>query len=78
MTTTAPTHPVYLLPLNDQGAPDIPSEHNYIYLPPPSSPPYVVRFSVEGTSAICRKGSLWTNMPAHGEPFDRSRFREFK
>lgn len=78
MTTTASSHPVYLLPLTDQGAPNVPSEYNYIYLPPPSEPNYVVRVCIEGTSAICRQGSFWTNVPKQGEAFDRSKFREYK
>ena len=67
---------VYLLPLTDDGAPDVPG--GYIYLPAPSEPPYTVRFAIEGTSAICRKGSLWVNIPAYGERFQRNQFREFK
>lgn len=67
---------VYLLPLTDGGAPDVPGE--YIYLPPPSEPAYVVRFAIEGTSSICREGSLWVNAPAAGEPFQRDNFREYK
>lgn len=71
-------HPqeVQLLPLDDDGAPDVPG--GYIYLPPPSDPPYTLRFAIEGTSSICREGSLWVNIPAYGERFDRGRFREFK
>ncbi len=68
----------YLLPLTDEGAPDIPGGHNYIYLPPPSDPSYLLRFSIQGTSSICRQGSLWVNLPAKGEPFERSKFREYK
>ncbi|KAI9674408.1 MAG: hypothetical protein M1817_001746 [Caeruleum heppii] len=67
---------VYLLPLTDDGAPDVPG--GYISLPPPSAPPYQVRFSIEGTSSICRQGSLCVNVPAPGVAFDRSKFREFK
>lgn len=67
---------VYLLPLTDEGAPDIIG--SYIYLPPPSDPPYLIRFAIEGTSSICREGSLWINVPARGERFQRERFREFK
>ncbi len=66
---------VYLLQLKDNGAPDVPGQ--YIYLPPPSRPSYVVRFAIEGTSSICREGSLWVNIPAAGERFVRDRFREF-
>ncbi|KAF2206072.1 glycogen debranching enzyme [Delitschia confertaspora ATCC 74209] len=67
---------VYLLPLTDQGAPAVPGL--YTYLPPPSDPAYVVRFQIEGTSSICRHGSLWVNIPAKGEKFRRDQYREFK
>lgn len=67
---------VYLLPLTDGGAPDVPG--TYIYLPPPTDPAYIVRFAIEGASSICREGSLWVNIPAEGEEFQRDRFREFK
>lgn len=69
------TRQVYLLPLTDDGAPDIPG--GYIYLPPPTTPAYVLRFVIEGTSSICREGSLWTNIPEAGVEFDRSKFRQF-
>ncbi|GAM43277.1 Gdb1 homolog [Talaromyces pinophilus] len=69
------TRQVYLLPLTDDGAPDIPG--GYIYLPPPTNPAYVLRFVIEGTSSICREGSLWTNIPEEGIKFDRSKFRQF-
>lgn len=72
------TETIYLLPLTDEGAPDIPGSHSYIYLPPPSEPAYSVRFSIEGTSSICRHGSLWVNLPLKGEAFNRSNFREYK
>ena len=74
--TLQSTRQVYLLPLTDDGAPDIPG--GYIYLPAPTNPPYILRFAIEGTSSICRQGSLWVNIPAAGEEFDRSRFREHK
>lgn len=67
---------VYLLPLTDGGAPDVPG--GYIYLRPPSDPAYIVRFAIEGTSSICREGSLWVNAPAAGEHFQRDNFREYK
>ncbi|KAI9827614.1 MAG: hypothetical protein M1826_006276 [Phylliscum demangeonii] len=57
-------------------APDVPG--GYIYLPPPTDPPYIIRFCIEGTSSICRQGSLWTNLPAAGKDFVRENFREFK
>ncbi|KAK2754210.1 hypothetical protein FQN54_007089 [Arachnomyces sp. PD_36] len=67
---------VYLLPLRDDGSPDIPG--GYIYLPPPSDPPYTLRFIIEGTSSICRNGSLWVNIPPQGQQFDRNKFQQFK
>ena len=70
------TQEVYSLPLTDDGAPDI--QGQYIYLPPPTEPNYVIRFEIEGTSSICRQGSLWTNIPVPGHKFDRESFREFR
>jgi glycogen debranching enzyme len=67
---------VYLLPLTDEGAPDVPG--GYLYLPPPGNSPYTLRFAIEGTSSICRQGSLWVNFPEAGQEFDRHKFREFK
>ncbi|KAL8857696.1 MAG: hypothetical protein Q9178_005731 [Gyalolechia marmorata] len=67
---------VYSLPLNDAGHPDVPG--GYIYLPPPTDPAYIVRFAIEGTSSICREGSLWVNIPKKGENFNRHAFHEFK
>lgn len=70
------TRQVYLLPLTDSGAPDVPNE--YIYLPAPTDPAYYLRFAIEGTSSICRQGSLWVNIPEPGQQFDRNRYREYK
>lgn len=67
---------VYLLPLNDDGSPDVPGE--YIYLAPKTNDPITVRFAIEGTSSICRHGSLWVNIPEQGAEFRRDKFREFK
>ncbi|KAL1897826.1 bifunctional 4-alpha-glucanotransferase/amylo-alpha-1,6-glucosidase [Ceratocystis pirilliformis] len=67
---------IYLLPLNDDGSPDIAGQ--YVYLAPRSPEPFVVRFSLEGTSSVCRYGSLWVNIPENGEDFKREKFREFK
>ena len=66
---------VYLLPLTDTGVPDVPG--GYIYLPPPTKPSYSVRFTIDGTSSICRQGSLWINMPKINERFDRQHFHEY-
>ena len=74
--TQQTTCDVYLLPLTDNGAPDVPNQ--YIYLPAPTDPAYNLRFAIEGTSSICRQGSLWVNIPAPGEQFQRSKFREYK
>ena len=78
MSTTkgAASQEVHLLPLTDEGAPDVPGE--YIYLPPPTEPAYHVRFEIEGTSSICRQGSLWVNIPAPGETFRRDQYQEYK
>lgn len=70
------TQDCYLLPLTDKGAPDVAGQ--YIYLPPPTDPSYLVCFQIEGTSSICRHGSLWVNVPAKGEKFTRDRYREYK
>jgi glycogen debranching enzyme len=67
---------IYLLPLNDDGSPDVPG--GFIYLPPPDSPEYSLRFVIEGSSSICRDGTLWVNIPEIGKPFDRSAYRGFK
>ncbi|KAI9892846.1 MAG: hypothetical protein M1814_001005 [Vezdaea aestivalis] len=67
---------VFLLALDDSGAPAVPG--GYIYLPPPTDPLYTLRFVIEGTSSVCREGSLWVNIPAPGSAFDRNTFREFK
>lgn len=67
---------VYLLPLKDNGAPDVPGE--YVYLAPQSQEPVTIRFTIEGTSSICRQGSLWVNIPEQGQEFQRQSFREFK
>ena len=72
----APSRQVYLLPLKDDGSPDVPG--GYIYLPPPTDLVYVLRFIIEGTSSICRQGSLWVNIPDEGKAFDRHSFREFR
>lgn len=69
---------VYSLPLKDDGSPDLPGEPPYIYLDPPTTPAYCVRFQIEGTSSICREGSLWVNIPGKGEHFDRKKFKEYK
>ncbi|RDW77130.1 putative glycogen debranching enzyme [Coleophoma cylindrospora] len=67
---------VYLLPLKDDGSPDVPG--GYIYLTPKSTAPITVRFAIEGTSSICNHGSLWVNIPEAGSEFRREKFREFK
>ena len=67
---------VYLLPLTDNGSPDVAG--TYIYLPPPTEPAYSICFQIQGTSSICREGSLWVNIPAQGEKFKRSNYREYK
>lgn len=71
-----PSRQVYLLPLKDDGSPNVPG--GYIYLPPPCNEGYVLRFIIEGTSSICRQGSLWVNIPEEGKTFERHSFREFR
>ncbi|KAH9902057.1 glycoside hydrolase family 13 protein [Xylariomycetidae sp. FL2044] len=73
---TMTSNEVYLLPLKDNGAPDVPGE--YIYLAPRSNDPITIRFTIEGTSSVCRQGSLWVNIPERGAQFHRDQFREFK
>ncbi|KAF8472815.1 glucanotransferase domain of glycogen debranching enzyme-domain-containing protein [Kalaharituber pfeilii] len=65
---------IHLLTLLDDGSPDIVG--NYINLPPPTQP-YTLRFAIQGASSICREGSLWVNVPAAGEEFQRNKFRKF-
>lgn len=73
---TMTSNEVYVLPLQDNGAPDIPGE--FIWLAPKTNDPITIRFTIEGTSSICRQGSLWVNIPEKGKPFQRNKFREFK
>lgn len=69
---------VYLVPLTDDGAPNVPGGKEYLYMPAPTDPAYIIRFEIEGTSSICRQGSLWVNIPEAGKQFRRDSFREFK
>jgi len=73
---TMVSNEVYLLPLKDDGSPDV--SGGYIYLTPKSNAPITIRFGIEGTSSICRHGSLWVNIPEEGAEFRRDKFREFK
>jgi len=66
---------VYLLPLTDEGAPDVPG--SYIYLPPPGEPAYHIRFTITGTSSICRQGTLWVNLPGKNEDFHRENYKSY-
>ncbi|KAI2635500.1 glucanotransferase domain of glycogen debranching enzyme-domain-containing protein [Xylaria nigripes] len=75
-SSTVTSSEVYLLPLKDNGAPDVNGE--YIYLAPTSDDPITIRFVIDGTSSICRNGSLWVNIPAKGSEFRRDRFTEYK
>ncbi|THY79535.1 hypothetical protein D6C86_02114 [Aureobasidium pullulans] len=74
--TLQQTQAIYLLPLRDDGSPDVSGE--YIYLPPPNDPAYKIRFVIEGTSSICREGSLWVNIPTQGQKFVRKNYTEYK
>ncbi|KAH9844424.1 glycoside hydrolase family 133 protein [Teratosphaeria destructans] len=71
-------HTVYQLPLKDDGSPDLSGDQPYVYLSPPTTPAYSIRFEINGTSSICRQGSLWVNIPGKGEQFDRKNFKEYK
>lgn len=73
---TMVSNEVYLLPLNDDGSPQVAGE--YVYLDPQCDDTITVRFAIEGTSSICRHGSLWVNIPEEGVKFRRDHFREFK
>lgn len=66
---------VYQLPLNDDGSPDVAGQ--YVYIAPKSKDPVTIRFTIEGTSSICRHGSLWVNIPEEGQDFHRHQFREY-
>ncbi|EEQ32685.1 glycogen debranching enzyme [Microsporum canis CBS 113480] len=67
---------VYVVRLNDNGSPDAYNE--YVNLPPPTSPPYSLRLQFEGSSPLCRHGSLWVNIPLVDEEFQRDKYREYK
>jgi glycogen debranching enzyme len=69
---------IYHLPLKDDGSPNLGGDTSYIYLSPPTKNPYSIRFEIEGTSSICKEGSLWVNLPKKGEAFDRAKFTEYK
>lgn len=73
---TMVSNEVYLLPLNDDGSPQVSGE--YIYLAPKHNDAITIRFAIEGTSSICRHGSLWVNIPEPGAEFRRDKFQEFK
>lgn len=73
---TMMSNEVYVLPLNDDGSPQVQGE--YIWLAPKSNQPFTICFTIEGTSSICRQGSLWVNIPEAGVEFRRDKFREFK
>ena len=69
---------VYLVPLNDDGSPQTAPGPSYMYIEFKSDDPVTLRFCIEGTSGICRHGSLWVNVPEEGNEFQRESFREFK
>jgi len=74
MASSAASPPVvYLLNLNDVGAPDV-GGGGYVNLPSPS-PSYTLRFAIQGVSSICREGKLWINIPKDGEAFEREKFQ---
>ena len=65
---------VQLLRLTDSGAPAVPNQ--YVYLPPPTLPPYTLRFEIEGTSSVCRNGTFWTNIPQKDQKFKSDAFQK--
>ncbi|SPN96615.1 probable 4-alpha-glucanotransferase / amylo-1,6-glucosidase (glycogen-debranching enzyme) [Cephalotrichum gorgonifer] len=71
---TATSNEVYLLHLNDDGSPRV--HRSYVYIDPQSDDGFDLRFSIEGTSPICRHGSLWINIPEKGAVFKRDEYRE--
>lgn len=72
---TMVSNEVYQLPLNDDGSPDVAGQ--YVYIAPKTQNPVTIRFTIEGTSSICRHGSLWVNIPEQGQEFQRHQFREY-
>ena len=72
---TVTSNEVYILYLNDDGSPKVPRE--YVYIDPQSDGGFTLRFSIEGTSPICRHGSLWINVPEEGVGFERNEYREY-
>ncbi|KAI1436687.1 glycoside hydrolase family 133 protein, partial [Xylaria sp. CBS 124048] len=75
---TVISNEVYLLPLKDDGAPDIAGGYDYVYLSPATDDPITIRFVIDGTSSICQNGSLWVSIPSKGSEFYRDRFTEYK
>lgn len=67
---------VHLLTLTDSGAPDLPNE--YVFLPPPLEPAYILRIAIDGASSICREGSLSINIPKPGSSFKSDTYQEFR
>jgi glycogen debranching enzyme len=78
MATTEPvaSNEVYLLHLNDDGSPRV--SRNYICIDPQSDDGFTLRLSIEGTSPICRDGSLWINVPEHDGVFNRDEYKEHR
>ena len=75
---------IYTLSLSHDGSPAVP--RGYVYLPPPTDPPYVLRFVVDGSAPICQDGKLWVKMPLDGteetdmrdEKREKQRWKTFK
>ena len=66
---------VYELKLEDDGSPS--KDKSYVRLPAPVEP-YVLRFSIDAGTLASKEGSLFTNFPASGKQFERTRFTEHK
>ncbi|KAJ5020339.1 glycoside hydrolase family 13 protein [Bipolaris maydis] len=67
---------VYLLPLTDYGHT---RRSRHVHLPAPRQPIPHTRFaSNSGYQLNMSEGSLWVNIPAKGDKFKRSNYREYK
>ena len=77
-STSNPKNTIYTLPLSSHDAsPAVPRA--YVLLPPPTDPPYTLRLELQGSSPVCRQGTLWMNIPEDSETeFKREAFRTFK
>lgn len=66
---------VFSLGLSSNGEPIGADGSKFLSLPIPHDP-YILRFVVFSWAEVIHRGSLWTNIPPKGTPFDRSKFYE--